>query len=291
MASNIPQSEADCTCPVCCDIFDDPVLLLCGHSFCQHCLKEWWRKSKQRTCPVCKEIFQMTKPPRNLALKNLSESLRQEKNKQAGSKEFCSLHGEKFKLFCQDHQQPICVVCRDAKAHKKHNCIPITEAAEECRAKVQLNLLNLKTKCGTFERKKQQWDKMANHIQLQAQRTEKTIRGEFEKLYRFLRAEEAGRIDACRKEAKVKSDAMNLRLVNLNEEISDLMEKIKTLEDEMKLDDLSFMLNVKATMLRSLCTLPEPETPAGALIDETKHISNLQYSVWEKMADIILYSK
>lgn len=35
---------------------------------------------------------------------------------------------------------------------------------------------------------------------------------------------------------------MNLRLVNLNEEISVLMEKIKTLEDEMKLDDLSFML-------------------------------------------------
>uniref|UniRef100_A0A3B4UHB5 RING-type domain-containing protein n=1 Tax=Seriola dumerili TaxID=41447 RepID=A0A3B4UHB5_SERDU len=59
MAANISQSEADFTCPVCCDIFKDPVLLLCGHSFCKHCLQEWWRQSRLQACPVCKEIFPM----------------------------------------------------------------------------------------------------------------------------------------------------------------------------------------------------------------------------------------
>lgn len=132
MAANAPQAEADCTCPVCCDLFTDPVVLLCGHSFCKYCIQEWWRQSSLRTCPVCKEIFLMSKPPPNIALKNLSDSLRREKEA-ARPAELCHLHGEKLKLFCLEDQQPICLVCRDAKAHKKHNCVPIGEVAEEYR--------------------------------------------------------------------------------------------------------------------------------------------------------------
>ncbi len=79
-------------------------------------------------------------------------------------------------------------------------------------------------------------------FQLQAQQTEKTIKAEFQKLYQFLRAEEAARIDAVRKEAKLKSDAMNIRIVNLASEISSLTEKIETIEKETKAEDLSFML-------------------------------------------------
>lgn len=134
MASNVSQSELDCTCPVCCDIFKDPVVLLCGHSFCKYCLEEWWRQSSLQACPVCKEIFPMSRAPRNLALRNLSDNLRRERSQAAlASKELCSLHDEKLRLFCQNDQQLICVVCRDAKQHKKHNCVPINEAAEEHR--------------------------------------------------------------------------------------------------------------------------------------------------------------
>ncbi len=135
MAANASASEVDCTCPVCCDIFKDPVVLLCGHSFCKHCLQEWWRQSGLRTCPVCKEIFPMDQPPRNLALRNLSDTLRRERSQRAnsGSKEICSLHSEKLELFCQNDQQLICVICRDAQKHKKHNCVPVNEAAEDHR--------------------------------------------------------------------------------------------------------------------------------------------------------------
>lgn len=76
----------------------------------------------------------MSRAPRNLALRNLSDNLRRERSQAASaSKELCSLHKEKLRLFCQNDQQLICVVCRDAKQHKKHNCVPINEAAEEHR--------------------------------------------------------------------------------------------------------------------------------------------------------------
>ncbi|XP_039638749.1 zinc-binding protein A33-like [Perca fluviatilis] len=291
MAANVSPSEVDCTCPVCCDIFKDPLVLLCGHSFCKHCLQEWWRQSGLQTCPVCKEIFPMAQPPRNLALRNLSDTLRQEKKSQrAKSKEICSLHSEKLKLFCQDDQQLICVICRDAQKHKKHNCAPINEAAEPCRAKLKLKVLHLKTKLGSFKAQKLTCDKMASHIKLQAQQTEKTIKEEFQKLYQFLRAEEAARIDAVRNEATLKSEAMNIRMVNLTTEISSLTDKIQTIEREMKAEDFSFMLNVKDTMVRSQCNLPNPETPSEALIDEAKHLGNLQFTVWKKMKNIIQYT-
>lgn len=53
--------------------------------------------------------------------------------------DLCSLHGEKLKLFCQDDEQLICVICRDAQQHKKHNCIPINEAAEDHKVSNKLS--------------------------------------------------------------------------------------------------------------------------------------------------------
>lgn len=202
----------------------------------------------------------------------------------------CSLHGERLKLFCQDDQQLICVICRDSQKHKKHNFDPINEAAEALRAELKLKTLHLKTKLGSFQAHKLNYDKMASHIKLQAQQTEKTIKEEFLKLYQFLRAEEAARIDAVRKEATLKSEAMNIEIVNLTAEISSLEDRIRTIEREMMAEDISFMLNVRSTMKRSQYNLPDPETPSGALMDEAKHLGNLLFTVWRKMKDIIQYT-
>ncbi|XP_074472250.1 zinc-binding protein A33-like [Sebastes fasciatus] len=292
MAARASPTELDFTCPVCCEIFKDPVVLLCGHSFCKHCLKEWWRQSGLQTCPVCKEIFPMAQPPRNLSLRNLSDDLRQEKIKRANSesKDICRLHSEKLKLFCQDDQQLICLICRDAQKHKTHNCVPINEAAEPCRAQLKLEMMHLKTKLGTFKAHKRTCDEMDGHIKLQAQQTEKTIKEDFQKLYQFLGAEEAARIDAVRREATIKSEAMNIRIFNLTAEISSLTDKIKTLERKTKAEDVFLMLNFKSTVERSQCNLPDPETPSGALIDEAKHLGNLLFLVWRKMRNLFQYT-
>ncbi|KAM3602922.1 uncharacterized protein V6R79_013416 [Siganus canaliculatus] len=295
--NNVSASEEECMCPVCCDIFTDPVLLLCGHSFCEYCLQEWWKQSKVHKCPVCMEISAMSQPPRNLALRNLSDNLKRDKSQSQSqsvtpaAEELCSEHGEKLKLFCEDDQQLICVICRDAKKHKKHNCSPINEAAEAQRNKLKLHLMTLKTKLGSFKKEKVKCDQMSNHITNQAQQTEKTITGEFQKLYQFLRAEETARIDALRREAKRKSEAMNITKINLNAEMSSLTNKIETTEKEMKTFGITFLLNTTSTMKTVKCDLPEPETPSGALIDEAKHVGNLQFTVWNKMKDIIKYSK
>ena len=79
-------------------------------------------------------------------------------------------------------------------------------------------------------------------MQKQAKQTENNIKEEFQKLYQFMRAEEAARIDALRKEAAKKSQAMQIRLINLIAETSSLSKTMKAAETDLEAADLSFMI-------------------------------------------------
>ncbi|XP_058249915.1 E3 ubiquitin-protein ligase TRIM11-like isoform X2 [Hemibagrus wyckioides] len=49
--------EDQLQCPICLDVFTDPVTTPCGHNFCMICLKEFWDSSSHSQCPVCKTSF------------------------------------------------------------------------------------------------------------------------------------------------------------------------------------------------------------------------------------------
>uniref|UniRef100_A0A3B5LTE7 Zinc-binding protein A33-like n=1 Tax=Xiphophorus couchianus TaxID=32473 RepID=A0A3B5LTE7_9TELE len=118
---DLTESIEDLTCPVCCDIFRDPVLLSCSHSFCRSCLKKCW-DTRARECPVCRRKASKCPPLSNLALKNVCEALQQVRRQNSLEEQGrCSLHGEKLKLFCLADEQPICVVCQTSKLHKNHD--------------------------------------------------------------------------------------------------------------------------------------------------------------------------
>lgn len=48
---------------------------------------------------------------------------------------------------------------------------------------------------------------------------------------------------------------------------------------------------VGSFLLRAEIPQKEPEKVSGALISVAKHVSSLQYHVWEKMADLVQFSK
>uniref|UniRef100_A0A671N8C4 RING-type domain-containing protein n=1 Tax=Sinocyclocheilus anshuiensis TaxID=1608454 RepID=A0A671N8C4_9TELE len=73
MASKRPFCDADFLCAVCHDVFDRPVALLCGHSFCRDCVEQYWSVSDSRQCPMCRQISANT-PSLNLALGNLCQA-------------------------------------------------------------------------------------------------------------------------------------------------------------------------------------------------------------------------
>ncbi|XP_076119177.1 E3 ubiquitin-protein ligase TRIM35-like [Alosa pseudoharengus] len=285
-------SEEDFTCPVCCDVFKDPVVLSCSHSICKVCLQQFWETKGSRECPVCRRRSSKDHPPFNLHLRNLCEIFLQERSQRAsaGSEVLCSLHGEKLKLFCLEDKQPVCLVCRDSKRHTGHKFQPVDEAALDRKEELKIKLQLLQKKLKTFEEAKVTCDQTATHIKTQALNTERQIKKVFEKLHRFLCDEEAARIAALREEEEQKSQMMKKQIEKMNREISSLSDTIRAIEEKMKADDISFLQNYKSTVERTQYTLQDPERVSGALINVAKHLGNLKFRVWEKMQDTVQYT-
>ncbi|XP_053090323.1 E3 ubiquitin-protein ligase TRIM35-like [Pangasianodon hypophthalmus] len=285
-------SEEDFSCPVCCEIFKDPVLLRCSHSVCKVCLQQFWETKGSRECPVCRRKSSMDEPPINLALKNLCETFLQERSQRSSSvsETVCSLHSEELKLFCLDDQQPVCVVCQTSRKHTNHKFCPIDEAVTDCKEELKTALKPLQEKLKIFKDCKLNWSQTAEHIKIQAQHTERQIKEVFEKLHQFLRDEEAARIAALREEEEQKSQMMKEKIEKLSRDISSLSVSIRAIEEEMRAEDVLFLQNYKATVKRAQCTLQHPEELSGALINVAKHLSNLKFRVWEKMQDAVQYT-
>lgn len=154
MAGRLSLPEVDLSCPICCEIFKDPVVLKCSHSFCAPCLKKYWtQRGSNRDCPLCR-TQSLDDPVPSLTLKNLCESLIQDsEGLQETAEELycepgetCPLHGEKLKLFCLQDKEPICVVCHTSRKHKQHDCCPVSEAIVD----VKVNALPSKGNAGQF---------------------------------------------------------------------------------------------------------------------------------------------
>uniref|UniRef100_A0A8C7FVF3 Uncharacterized protein n=1 Tax=Oncorhynchus kisutch TaxID=8019 RepID=A0A8C7FVF3_ONCKI len=292
MASRLSLQEDDLSCAVCCDIFKDPVILSCSHSFCKACLQEYCRGKAEKECPGSRRRSSRADPPCNLVLKNLCDAFLQERRRRVSgeSEERCNLHNEKLKLFCLDDKQPICVVCQTSKIHKKHDCCPIDEANYSCTTVLK----PLQKKLKGFNEVKEICDETAKHIKNKAQSTEIRMRKEFEKLHQFLREEEEVRIAVLREEEEQKSQVMKEKIEEMSREISSLSDTIRALEEELRAEDISFL---KVTALtpecssRTQCTLPDPQLVSGALIDVAKHLGNLQFRVWEEiLSSLIIFT-
>ncbi|XP_067372750.1 nuclear factor 7, brain-like [Channa argus] len=274
-------------CPVCQDIFRDPVLLACSHSFCNICVLQWWKTKRVRECPICRTVSSNSNPPRNLVLKDLCEVFSLE----VESGHFCRLHVEKYQLYCQDHRAPICVVCRDSNDHRDHRFTPLAEAAELQRNVLLPYLGPLREKVKLFREMKVNWEKTDEDIKNQAQDTEEKIREEFEMLRQFLQIEERLRIAALKEEETHKRNLMKDKIAGLTREISALESTIKTIETGLTYDDASFLF--KASVLTEEAQRPLPDHPkpvAGALINVAKYLGNMSFSVWCKMKEIVSYT-
>ncbi|ROJ30550.1 Tripartite motif-containing protein 35 [Anabarilius grahami] len=277
----------DFSCPVCCDIFRDPVVLSCSHSFCKECLQQFWRSNKE--CPVCRRRSSRDDPPNNLVLKNLCDSFLKERNERrsSGSEEICSLHSEKLKLFCLEDKQPVCLVCRDSQKHNNHTFRPISEAVSSHKEELNTALKSLQEKLNNNEKIKREFEKIVQHIESQTEHTECQIKQQFEKLHQFLRHEEEATITALREEEEQKKQMMKEKLEEMNRHISALSHTIKDMEEMLKDNDLCFLKKFPVSMERVQISQPDPQMPSGALIHVSRYLGNLQFRVWKKMQDIV----
>uniref|UniRef100_A0A8C3PQP8 Zinc finger protein RFP-like n=1 Tax=Calidris pygmaea TaxID=425635 RepID=A0A8C3PQP8_9CHAR len=138
MQSGFVSATHSC-CSICLEIFQDPVFIHCGHSFCRSCITRTWEGLTTNFCPQCREteVQKNLRPNRELA--NVIEVAKRLNVPQVreveGGENLCKKHQEPLKLFCQEDKRLICVVCDRSEVHHNHSVVPVDEAAQEYKVR------------------------------------------------------------------------------------------------------------------------------------------------------------
>ncbi|KTF77400.1 hypothetical protein cypCar_00047442 [Cyprinus carpio] len=230
--------EAELSCPVCTDVFRDPVLLSCGHSFCRQCINDHWTSSSSRNCPVCRQVSPQ-EPVHNLCLRNTCETYLREQStrKERDEEHECQIHGERIELFCQTDEEAICAACKKHE-HKWHKTQKLQQAVRQRKGKLKAALRSAEKSLVSLQKGTARDPKISRYIQIQAQHTERKIRMEFETLHQFLRKEEESRITALNEEENEKRGKMERRIQG---GILSLSDRVKELEEGIEDDDIPFL--------------------------------------------------
>ena len=125
--------ENDVTCPICLQLYEDPKILPCGHTYCKDpCLTGLARQSDSNTitCPKCRKVApsDVNTFPTVYNIVSLVDSYKADreagKDKPDLSSNYCQQHeGQELVLYCETCSKTLCVDCTiDTTEHTEHCC-------------------------------------------------------------------------------------------------------------------------------------------------------------------------
>ncbi|XP_067425474.1 zinc finger protein RFP-like [Emydura macquarii macquarii] len=250
----VESLQEEATCPICLEYFREPVILECGHNFCRACISQCWEGSDTGvSCPQCRETVQQRnlRPNRQLAnMVEIAKRLSFQAAKGSGGEKVCGEHQEALKLFCEEDQTTICVVCDRSRAHRTHTVVPIAEAAQEYKEKIQAHLKTFREERekllgfkGTGEEKSQEYLK-------QIEKERQKIVSEFQQLRQFLEEQEQLLLAQLEKLDKEIVKIQNENINKLSEEISHLSELISEMEMKCQKPASEFLQDITSSLSR-----------------------------------------
>ncbi|XP_059827186.1 zinc-binding protein A33-like [Hypanus sabinus] len=284
---------SEVTCPVCQDLFRDPVRLECEHNFCRSCIGGLWGELESGfRCPECRETFPQLRLKSNRLLANIVERVRQLRLDTGGTGapgcSLCPWHDERLKLYCQDDQEALCVVCGVSKEHKDHHIVPLHEAQQLCQEKLKESSNELAKHVEVLSGiESSQEEKIVELKEKTAALRERMV-SELDLLRQFLQQEQDRLLDLLREEES--------RLLG---EMQDMLRRVRhqrtALESEMANIQQRLSEKEPATLLQDIKDLTErvkQGTSEWQVVSVTKmnigpFQGPLQYAVWKRMRGII----
>ncbi|XP_050162217.1 RING finger protein 39-like [Myiozetetes cayanensis] len=155
------QLPPEASCPICLELFQDPVSIHCGHHFCRGCITRCWEWATQAfPCPRCREPAPelSLRPGRELArVLGIARSLglgaapgrgqqgqQGEEEEEEEEEEGCQKHQEPLRVFCEEDRALLCGVCRESRAHRAHTLLALPEAQTRFQTQLQARLQTLR---------------------------------------------------------------------------------------------------------------------------------------------------
>ncbi|XP_034363406.2 pyrin isoform X1 [Arvicanthis niloticus] len=134
------------------------------------------------------------KAPGRCAICFQCQSLLARKSREAQSPQSlpqCPRHMKQVQLlFCEEHRELICLICRLSQEHQGHRVRPIEEAALEYKEQIRKQLERLREMRGYVEEHRLQGDRKPDDFLKQTETQKQRVSCQLEKLYQFLEQQE-----------------------------------------------------------------------------------------------------
>ncbi|XP_030055780.1 E3 ubiquitin-protein ligase TRIM39-like isoform X2 [Microcaecilia unicolor] len=263
-AANAAESLRDeASCSICLDYFTDPVTIDCGHNFCRSCITQSWEgRDTDFPCPQCRAMSPQRNLRPNRQLANMTEMVKNLSQTSVRPKEenLCEEHEEKLKLFCEEDQRAICMVCDRSRDHRSHTVIPIKEAVQEYKEKLKMHLEPLKKDLEDLLKFTSTEEKKAEELKSETQIKRQKVESEFEELQQFLNKEKQILLSRLEEEEKKILQRIREHETQLEEQSSSLMQLISEIEEKIQQPATELLKDVKDALSRwQKMKFPVPE--------------------------------
>ncbi|XP_047635803.1 E3 ubiquitin-protein ligase TRIM50 isoform X4 [Phacochoerus africanus] len=186
---SVPELEDRLQCPVCLEVFKEPLMLQCGHSYCKGCLLSLSRHlDSELRCPVCRQEVDSSSSPPNVSLARVIEALQLPGDPEP---QVCTHHRNPLSLFCEKDQELICGLCGLLGSHQHHRVTPVSTVYSRMKEELAALISDLKQEQKKVE---EQVAKLVNNrtrIVNESDVFSWVIRREFQELHHLVDEEKA----------------------------------------------------------------------------------------------------
>ncbi|XP_078079061.1 E3 ubiquitin-protein ligase TRIM39-like [Mustelus asterias] len=295
------------SCSICLDTFKDPVTTECEHDFCRPCITEYWDREETSICPLCRQYSSGTlRTNRTLAcVVEILQSKKGDSSEETESSsdnnfgflllvilifvivllwslspdasslgfypkdyDMCPQHKEKLKLYCEDDQELICLICRDSNKHKNHRVYPINEATRYYKHELALMVESLKKKHIHHQVIKANYEENLTQLMDEVSLMEQRIGRVFVHLHEYLRLEEENIMQELHNDAWQHFTVLEEIIMQLTFESTSISDTIQS--------------KLKTTQERIRMAISDPKD-VSAKIDGAKYKFLMLYNSWKKM--------
>ncbi|XP_061469421.1 E3 ubiquitin-protein ligase TRIM39-like [Rhineura floridana] len=271
-----PKPRRPAVCIICQGPFKTPVIID-GYKLCRFCFSNI-KKEAIANGPSPKDD---RKAKREADRKGAKGARKKEEEER-----LCEEHKEELTWFCRKEAALICEVCKASNIHASHLVVPIEDAAQEYKGKLQHAVYLLTQHLEESRKQKSEegkktaaWKAGAMFASLQGfaalnkvHSQKERIENEFEKLYNFLAEEEKRFLQRLKKEERETLKRLHGNLTQLSKQSSSLEQLVAEVKEKSQQSPVGLLKDVEDALQRSdNITLFEPEV----VPTELKNIYNI----------------
>ena len=262
-SSGLLKLEEQLTCPVCLDLYTNPKILPCLHSFCQECLEGLPQAREARgdtyylSCPTCRQRTEVPREgvrafPVAFHLNNLKEIRQSLKKKGSDPHQVtCIDHDKPLDGFCETCKTVICFHCA-VRTHEGHKYDLVSDCYPKHYQMLHDSLKPVKGKKEALKKVLSDLAERENEIREKGEGVLKEIHGMVEEMIGILRQSERKLTEQVKRVTDAKLEMLSRQTKSAQTSLS-LLEGIEDyVEQSLKTDTHQQVLRSKKQMMECM---------------------------------------